>query len=143
MKSFIAENPGQNREWIVMDAADRPVGRLAVAVSALLRGRNKPTYTPHVDTGAFVIVVNAGKVKLTGKKESQKIYQRFTGYRAGLKKVKAADMRKKHPEWMIKQAVRGMLPDNNLARQMFRRLKVYAGAEHPHAAQQPRVAEKA
>lgn len=141
MKSFIAKHPDENRDWIVMDAAGKPVGRLAVAVACALRGRDKPTYTPHVDTGAFVVVINASQVKLTGKKEQQKVYQHYTGFRSGLKTVKAADMRQKHPDRIVKEAVKGMLPGNQLARGMYRRLKVYAGAEHPHAAQQPRTVD--
>ena len=103
----------------------------------MLRGRDKPTFTPHIDTGLFVVVVNAEKVKLTGRKEEQKIYQRYSGYRGGLKETKAAEMRARHPDRMISLAVKGMLPKNNLSRQMFRRLKVYAGDTHPHEAQNP------
>jgi len=138
MKSYIAKNPAAaDRSWYVVDAENKPLGRLAVGVTAILRGRNKPTFTPHVDTGDFVVVINADKVKLTGRKENQKLYQRFSGYRSGLKKVSASVVRERHPERMILQAVKGMLPKNNLSRRMFSRLKVYAGAEHPHAAQSP------
>ena len=138
MKSFIAKDPGQGREWLLVDANGKPLGRLASRIAAALRGKTKPTYTPHVDTGAFVVVINAEKVVLTGKKETQKVYQRFTGFRDGLKTMTAAELRKRHPEDMIKLAVHGMLPKSHLSRQMFRRLKVYAGAAHPHAAQQVR-----
>jgi len=141
MKTFMPKNPGQDRDWLVVDATDKPVGRLAVEIANLLRGRDKPTYTPHIDTGCFVIVTNAEKVKLSGTKEEKKIYQRYTGYRGGLREVTAAVMRTKKPEYIVKHAVKGMLPGNNLARQMYRRLKVYAGSEHPHVAQNPRAVE--
>lgn len=138
MKTTLAKDPGTDRLWFVVDAAEQPLGRLAVKIADVLRGKNKPTYTPNVDTGDFVVVVNAEKVKLTGRKEEQKTYQRYSGYRGGLKEFKASVMRERHPDRMIKLAVRGMMPRNNLSRKMFRRLKVYAGDEHPHAAQQPK-----
>ena len=141
MKSFIAKNPGTAREWVVVDAADKPLGRLAAKVADVLRGKDKPTFTPHVDSGAFVVVVNAKKVKLTGRKNDQKIYKHYTGYRSGLKEVPAAVMRERHPERMVELAVRGMLPKNNLSRKIMRHLKVYAGAEHPHEAQAPQTVE--
>lgn len=137
MKTTIPKASQIERRWLVLDAADRPLGRLAVKVAGLLRGRGKPVYTPHIDTGDFVVIVNAGRVRLTGRKEQQKTYQRFSGYRGGLKIQTAAEVRQKHPERMIQAAVKGMLPKNTLSRAMFSRLKVYAGAEHPHAAQQP------
>lgn len=124
-----------------MDAADKSLGRLAARVATILRGKDKPTFSPQVDTGEFVVVVNAGKVKLTGRKEEQKLYSRYSGFRGGLKQVPASAVRERHPERMIKNAVRGMLPKNRLARSMFKRLKVYAGDEHPHAAQGPRKIE--
>lgn len=139
MKTTLAKNPGNERDWKVVDADGQTLGRLAVKIANVLRGRDKPTYTPHVDTGAFVVVVNAEKVKLTGRKEEQKIYQRYSGHRGGLKETKASDVRARHPERLIRSAVRGMLPHNTLNRGVFSRLKVYAGPEHPHAAQQPRV----
>jgi large subunit ribosomal protein L13 len=138
MKSTLGKNPGDEREWLLVDAADKPLGRLAAEVADVLRGKDKPTYTPHIDMGAFVVVVNAEKVKLTGRKEEQKEYQHYTGFRSGLKKTTAAVVRASHPDRMIRQAVRGMLPKNNLSRRAVRRLKVYAGAEHPHEAQNPR-----
>lgn len=141
MKSFIARDPGLNRDWVVVDADGKRLGRLAVSVANMLRGRNKPTYTPHVDTGDFVVVINADKVALTGRKEANKMYHRYSGHRGGLKSVSAATMRERHPDRMIKLAVRGMLPKNTLSRKAFGRLKVYAGAEHPHEAQQPRAVE--
>ena len=136
--------PGVNdieRKWILVDATEKPLGRLAVEISKVLRGRNKVIYTPHVDTGDFVVVVNAEKVKLTGNKEEQKIYQRFSGYRSGLKEDTAAEVRARHPEHLIELAVKGMMPKNRLAAGMLKRLKVYAGAEHPHAAQKPEATE--
>ncbi len=141
MKSTLPKDPGSDREWILVDAANKPLGRLAVEIANILRGKNKPTFSPQVDTGEFVIVVNAEKVKLTGRKEEQKIYKRYSGWRGGLKQVVAKEVRAKHPERMITQAVKGMLPKNNLSRKTLGRLKVYAGAEHPHAAQQPVLKE--
>lgn len=141
MKTFLPKDPGANREWLLVDAADRPLGRLAVSIANALRGKDKPTYSPQVDTGAFVVVVNAAKVMLTGRKETQKVYQRFTGFWDGRKTATAADVRAKAPDRMIRQAVQGMLPGNTLCRGMMSRLKVYAAAEHPHAAQNPRKVE--
>ncbi len=141
MKSFMAKETEVERAWFVVDAEGKPLGRLAVAISDILRGKNKPTFTPHVDTGDFVIVVNAEKVKLTGNKDSQKVYQRYTGYRGGLNEVPVARVRERHPERLIQQAVKGMLPKNNLSRQIMSHLKVYAGPEHPHGAQNPQVIE--
>lgn len=141
MKSFLPKDPGTDRGWVLVDAADKSLGRLAARVATILRGKDKPTFSPQVDTGEFVVVVNAGKVKLTGRKEEQKLYSRYSGFRGGLKQVPASAVRERHPERMIKNAVRGMLPKNRLARSMFKRLKVYAGDEHPHAAQGPRKIE--
>ena len=141
MKTTIPQDPGDSREWLLVDAAGKPLGRLAVAIANALRGRNKPTWMPSVDTGAFVVVTNAEKVKLTGKKETWKKYQRYSGWRGGRRDITAETMRAKHPERMITLAVRGMLPDNNLATRMMTRLRVYVGAEHPHAAQQPKAVE--
>ncbi|HBO98998.1 MAG TPA: 50S ribosomal protein L13 [Verrucomicrobia bacterium] len=136
-KSYHAPNPGENRAWYLVDAKDVSLGRLAVVVANKLRAKDVPTYDPSVDAGAFVIVVNAASVKLTGNKEEQKEYQRYSGYRGGLKSFTAAEMRAKHPDRMIKEAVWGMLPKNNIARKMMTRLKVFAGAAHEHAAQKP------
>ncbi len=141
MKTFIPKESEVERSWLAFDATGKPVGRLAVEIAKVLRGKNKPTYTPHVDTGDFVIVVNADKVKLTGKKESDKIYTRYTGYTNGLKTETAAEMRAKHPTRIIEHAVKGMMPKGALGRQMYKRLKVYAGAEHPHDAQQPQTVD--
>lgn len=124
------------REWLIVDATDKPAGRLAVVIADALRGRDKPTYTPHVDTGAFVIVTNCEKIKLTGNKEETKIYQDYTGYSSGRSETKAKEIRAKNPERIITQAVKGMLPANRQTRQTLTRLKVYVGNEHPHAAQQ-------
>lgn len=141
MKSFVPKENEIQREWIVVDATDVPAGRLAVFIANKLRGKDKPIYTPHVDTGAFVVVTNCEKIKLSGAKDDKKIYQDYTGYSSGLKERKASVIRATHPERIITQAVRGMLPKNRLARQMLTRLKVYTGAEHPHLAQQPTVVE--
>jgi large subunit ribosomal protein L13 len=136
MKTFMPKEADIQRDWLVVDATDKPVGRLAVVIADALRGRDKPTYTPHVDTGAFVVVVNCEKIKLTGNKETGKIYQDYSGYSSGRKETQAKEIREKHPERIITQAVKGMLPANRQSRQTLKRLKVYAGAGHPHAAQQ-------
>ena len=136
-KSYRAPNPGDNRPWFLIDAKDQPLGRLAVVVANKLRAKDIPTFDPSVDAGAFVVVINAASVKLTGKKEDQKDYQRYSGYRNGLKRFSAARMRELHPERMILEAVWGMLPKNNIARKMMTRVKVFAGPEHTHAAQKP------
>lgn len=137
MKTFVPKDPGEDRRWVMVDAAEKPLGVLAVKIANALRGKDRPTFAPQIDTGDFVIVLNAAKVRLSGNKEEQKIYQSYSGHRSGLKLTTAAQMRATYPERMIKHAVRGMLPKNNIARDMMRRLKVYGGAEHPHAAQQP------
>ena len=136
-KSYRPKAPGDNRKWYLVDAKDQVLGRLAVVVANKLRAKDLPTFDPSVDTGAFVIVINAAQVKLTGKKEEQKDYQRYSGFRGGLKHFTAAEMRERHPDRMIKEAVWGMLPKNTIARKMMTRLKVFAGAEHTHAAQKP------
>ena len=136
-KSYRAPNPGDNRQWFIVDAKDQPLGRLAVVIANRLRAKNLPTFDPSVDAGAFVVVVNAAQVKLTGNKEEQKEYQRYSGWRNGLKRFSAAEMRAKHPDRMIKEAVWGMLPKNNIARKMMTRVRVFAGAEHNNAAQKP------
>ena len=141
MKTFMPKEADIKREWFVVDATDKPAGRLAVVIADALRGRNKPTYTPHVDTGAFVVVVNAEKIKLTGNKEEKKIYQDYSGFSSGLKETQAKDIRTKNPERIIEQAVKGMLPTNRQSRQTLKRLKVYAGSSHPHAAQQAQPLE--
>lgn len=134
-KSFSAGEV--QRRWYVVDAEDVVLGRLSSRVAAILRGKNKPTFTPHADTGDFVVVVNAEKVKLTGNKEASKVYRRHTGYVGGLKTVTLRQQREEHPERIIAHAVKGMLPKGPLGRKIFKKLKIYAGPEHPHKAQQP------
>jgi len=129
------------RKWYVVDAAGVPLGRLASVVAHILRGKHKPTYTPHVDVGDHVIVINAAKVKLTGRKLDQKQYIRHSGYPGGLKVMSYREFMARSPERVVEKAVRGMLPHNRLGRKMFRKLRVYAGADHPHAAQQPEPLE--
>jgi len=129
------------RQWMVVDAADQVLGRLATRVASILRGKTKPTFAPHLDVGDHVIVINAEKVHLTGRKLSDKKYRWHTGYIGGLREVSAETMLRTHPERVIEWAVQGMLPKNRLGRAMARKLKVYRGAEHPHRAQQPRVLE--
>ena len=136
-KSYRPKAPGDNRKWYLVDAKDQVLGRLAVVIANKLRAKDLPTFDPSVDAGAFVIVINAAQVKLTGKKEEQKDYQRYSGFRGGLKHFTAAEMRERHPDRMIKEAVWGMLPKNTIARKMMTRLKVFAGSEHTHAAQKP------
>jgi large subunit ribosomal protein L13 len=138
MKTTIMNPADVKREWHLVDATEKPVGRLAVKIAKLLRGKDKPIFTPHVDMGDFVIVINAAKVKLTGAKESQKLYKSYSLYPGGLKTRTAAMVRATHPGFLIEHAVRDMLPKNRLSRTLFKRLHVYAGSEHPHAAQQPR-----
>jgi large subunit ribosomal protein L13 len=125
------------RKWLHIDATGWRVGRLATEIASLLRGKHKPEFTPHVDTGDFVIVTNVEKVVFTGRKLQQKLYRRHSGYPGGLKEVKAVDMLQKHPERVLEAAVRGMLPHNSLGRKQFMKLKLYVGPEHPHAAQKP------
>ncbi|MBE0476823.1 MAG: 50S ribosomal protein L13 [Coriobacteriia bacterium] len=138
MKTYHAKPGEVEREWLVVDATDVVLGRLASEVAQILKGKRKPTYTPHVDTGDFVIVVNASKVRLTGNKlESKKLY-RHSGYIGGLKEVPVSRLLATRPERVIEHAVKGMLPKNTLGRQMARKLKVYAGPDHPHEAQKPR-----
>jgi large subunit ribosomal protein L13 len=141
MKTFVANENDIKRDWYVVDATDKSTGRLAVFIADLLRGRNKPTYTPHVDTGAFVVVINAEKVKLTGNKEEKKIYQDYSGFPSGLKKRTAETIREKNPTRIIMQAVEGMLPGNRLMRKTITRLKVYTGPNHPHSAQKVQTLE--
>ena len=139
MSSFIAKPHEVERKWYVIDAEGQNLGRMASQIAAILRGKNKPIYTPHVDCGDYVIVINAEKVAVTGKKRSEKIYKRHTGYPGGLRETTLAEMRAKKPEEVIIHAVKGMMPKGKLGRQMFKKLKVYAGPEHPHAAQKPEV----
>jgi len=141
MKTFLPKQNEIERKWLIVDATNKPVGRLAAEVANILRGKNKAIFTPHLDTGDFVIVINAEKVRLTGNKEEQKIYKDYTGYPGGLKEATASRIRETNPTRIVSQAVRGMLPKNRLGRQLFSKLKVYAGSEHPHESQQPEVLE--
>lgn len=141
MKTTMAKAHEVERKWYVIDAEDKVLGRLASEVASILRGKNKPTFTPHVDTGDYVIVINADKVKLTGNKWNQKHYVYHTGYPGGQRHVPYNEIRQKHPERIIEYAVKGMLPKNSLGRSMYRKLKVYAGSEHPHEAQMPETYE--
>ena len=135
--TFMANSGNITRKWYVVDAEGKTLGRLAAGVAEILRGKNKVTFTPHVDTGDYVILINADKVVLTGKKEQTKVYFHYTGYVGGDRYMKAGDALQQKPVWVVEHAIRGMLPKNKLGDQMFRKLHVYAGAEHPHAAQQP------
>ena len=137
MKSYIAKPADVQRNWYVVDAEGKTLGRLATEIATILRGKHKVTFTPHVDGGDFVVVVNAAKVQLTGKKLDQKLYRRHTGYAGGLKETTAREMMNTHPERVLMNAVKGMLPKGPLGRQMFTKLHVYAGAEHNHEAQKP------
>ena len=136
-KSYRAPNPGDNRQWFLVDAKGKPLGRLAVLIANKLRNKDVPQFDPSVDAGAFVVVINAKEVLLTGNRENLKTYQRYSGYRNGLKEFTAAEMRASRPERMILEAGWGMLPKNNIARKMMTRVKVFAGPEHTHAAQKP------
>ena len=136
MKTFSAKAEEIQRKWHVIDAADQVLGDVAVAAANLLRGKNKPIFTPHVDCGDYVIVVNADKVRLTGAKENQKLYSTYSGYVGGMKRESVAKVRSRRPELLVERAVRGMIPHNRLGRQIYRKLKVYNGPEHPHEAQQ-------
>ena len=137
MKTYHAKPGEVEREWLLVDATDMVLGRLASEVAQILKGKRKPAYTPHVDTGDFVVVINADKIRLTGNKANTKNYYSHSGYPGGLKEVSFARMMAKHPERVIEKAVKGMLPKNTLGRAMGKKLKVYAGPAHPHAAQKP------
>ncbi len=141
MKTFVAKPESVRREWLLVDAQDKVLGRLASEVARRLRGKHKAEYTPHVDTGDYVVVINAEKVHVTGNKTQDKIYHRHTGYPGGIKSVNLETVRNTHPERIIESAVKGMLPKNSLGRSMFSKLRVYAGAEHQHQAQQPKTIE--
>lgn len=141
MKSYMASPSTIERKWYVVDATGHTLGRLASEVANVLRGKNKPIYTPHIDTGDYVIIVNAEKIKVTGKKLDQKIYYNHSDYVGGMKETKLKDMLAKKPEYVLNHAVKGMLPKGPLGRQMMSKLHVYAGPEHAHAAQKPEVLE--
>ncbi len=137
MRTYSAKPGEVARRWYVVDASQHNLGRLASRIAGVLRGKHKPEFTPHVDTGDFVVVVNADQVNLTGRKLDQKHYYRYSGYPGGLKAIDARTVRETDPDRMLRSAVKGMLPKNRLSRQLIKKLKVYAGPEHPHAAQQP------
>jgi large subunit ribosomal protein L13 len=141
MKTYVATPQTREREWLVVDATGKTLGRLATQIADTLRGKRKPEYTPHCDVGDFVIVVNADKIAVTGKKREEKLYYRHSGYPGGLRTRTLNDMLERRPEEVIRKAVKGMLPRNRLARAQLRKLKVYAGPDHPHAAQQPKQME--
>lgn len=137
MKTTIPNATDVKHGWRLVDAAGKPAGRLAVVIANMLRGKDRPDFTPHVNTGDFVVVINAAQVKLTGRKEEQKLYSNYSGYPGGLRQRSAAVVRVKDPGRIVRQAVHGMLPDNHTRAVLMRRLKIYAGAEHPHEAQKP------
>ena len=138
MKTFSAKPESVKRDWYVVDATDKVLGRLATEIARRLRGKHKPEYTPHVDTGDYIVVINADKIHVTGNKATDKMYHRHTGYIGGLKSISFDKLLASKPQRIIETAVKGMLPKNPLGRAMYRKLKVYAGAEHQHAAQQPK-----
>jgi len=139
VKSYSAKPAEVVRAWHIIDAEGQTLGRLAVEVTNILRGKNKPEFTPHVDCGDFVVIINAEKIKVTGRKEIQKVYYRHSGHPQGFKQETLASLRQRKPEAIIERAVKGMLPHTTLGREQFTKLKVYAGAEHPHEAQKPQV----
>jgi len=141
MKTYVANAADRQRDWYVVDAEGKTLGRLATQIADALRGKRKPEYTPHVDTGDFVIVINAERIRVTGDKLNKKVYYRHSGYPGGIKSRTLAEMLDRRPEEVIRKAVKGMLPRNRLARAQLRKLKVYAGPEHPHVAQQPKEME--
>ncbi|MBI5142121.1 MAG: 50S ribosomal protein L13 [Nitrospirae bacterium] len=140
MKTFMAKKNDTEKKWVVLDAENMVLGKLAVKAANILRGKNKPTFTPHVDTGDFVIVVNAEKVQLTGRKLDSKMYYRHTGYIGGLKAESARHLIERKPEQIVEFAIKGMLPKGTLGSSIYRKLKVYRGPDHPHAAQKPEAA---
>jgi large subunit ribosomal protein L13 len=140
-KTYVTRKEDVQRDWYVVDASGQTLGRLAARVASVLRGKHKPIYSPSIDVGDFVIVVNAEKIHVTGRKLDKKIYYRHSGYPGGLKQITLRNLLKKNPARVVEHAVRGMLPKNRLGRQVFKHLKVYAGSEHPHEAQQPKALE--
>lgn len=138
MNTYFAKKEDDQRDWVIVDATDQILGRLAARVASILRGKTKPEYTPHVDAGDFVVIINAEKIKMTGNKLEEKLYHHHSGYMGGLKTATAKELLVKKPEEIIKHAVKGMLPKNSLGKSMFKKLKVYAGSAHPHEAQQPK-----
>ena len=137
MKTLTPSPSDIHQKWYIVDAEGKPLGRLSTKVATILRGKHKPYYVPNIDTGDYVIVINAAKVRVTGMKALQKVYKSFSGYPDGLKEIPYAKVLEKHPERIIEHAVKGMMPKNKLGRAMFKKLKVYPGAEHPHSAQKP------
>lgn len=138
MRTFTERTADIRQEWYVIDAQGQTLGRLAARIAPILKGKHKPTYTPHLDCGDFVIVINAEKLRVTGRKLDQKVYHRHSEYPGGLSTISLRDQLQRHPERVLEEAVRGMLPKNRLGRRMFKKLKVYAGGSHPHQAQQPK-----
>ena len=143
MRTFVASAKRADTKWHVIDASGQVLGRVATVTVRLLQGKHKATYTTFIDTGDHVVIINAGSVKLTGRKEQQKVYRRHSGYEGGLREERAVDVRKRQPVRLVEEAVRGMLPKTKMGDAMYRKLKVYAGADHPHAAQQPQKTEVA
>ena len=141
MKTYTVKPGDIDRQWYLVDAEGKTLGRLASRIAAILKGKHKPMYTPHADVGDYVIVINAGKIHVTGRKMLQKTYYRYSGYPGGLRSVNLRDLLGRHPTRAVEFAVRGMLPKNRLGRRMFKKLKVYAGSDHPHQAQKPQVME--
>ena len=141
MKTYVATPENREREWLVVDATGQTLGRLATQIATALRGKLKPEYTPHCDVGDFVVVVNAEKIAVTGKKRDEKLYHRYSGYPGGLRSRTFSEMLDRRPEEPLRLAVKGMLPRNRIARAQLRKLKIYAGPDHPHAAQQPKPME--
>ena len=137
MSTYMAKTETVERKWYVIDAEGKTLGKLAGEAAMILRGKKKPIYTPHIDTGDYVIVINAEKVAVTGKKRKEKIYKRHTGYPGGLREMTFEEMLEKHPTEAVRHAVKGMMPNGKLGRQMYKKLKVYAGCDHPHKAQKP------
>jgi large subunit ribosomal protein L13 len=141
MKTFVAKEQEVDKKWYLVDAKDKVLGRLATQIAMRLRGKHKPIFTPHADTGDFVVVINADKVTLTGRKWANKIYYHHSGYIGGLKQISAKKLHEKKPEDILRFAVKGMLPKNSLGRRQLKKLKIYTGADHPHEAQQPEKLE--
>lgn len=141
MKTYVARKENADRNWVLLDADDMVLGRLATRIAHILRGKNKPVFTPHVDTGDFVVVINAAKIRLTGNKLDSKMYWRHSGYPGGIKGITARELLKRKPEELLRNAVKGMLPKNRLGSRLLGKLKIYTGPDHPHAAQQPEKLE--
>jgi large subunit ribosomal protein L13 len=141
VKTFVAKPSDRQRDWVIVDATGQTLGRLATQIADVLRGKRKPTYTPHIDTGDFVVVINAEKISVSGNKRADKLYHRHSGYPGGLKTRTLGEMLERRPEEVIRLAVKGMLPRNRLARKQITKLKIYAGPDHPHVAQKPQPME--